>query len=70
MYTQLIEQLNEAHGKNANGVLRTDWSRIRDLELESCTTNGTSGIGMWHGFKVYFYLDSRAGSFVVEHYSD
>lgn len=57
IYDKLAADLLAAHSKNANGCLWTDYSSIRGLKVQASTTNGTSGIGVYRGHRVYWYMD-------------
>lgn len=54
----LAKELEANHYKNENGCLLTDYSKIRGLRLFASTTNGTSGMGKYHGRKVYWHQNS------------
>lgn len=60
----LADLLKRNHGK-VNGCWRTNYAAITGLRLLASTTNGTSGLAMWNGRKVYFYQNTN-GDFVVE----
>ena len=60
----LANLLKQNYGK-VNGCLHTNYAAIKGLELLASTTNGTSGLAMWRGRKVYFYQNAN-GDFVVE----
>ncbi len=57
-------KLNHKRSPGPSGCLYTDYARIPNFKILASTTNGTSGIGKWHGRKVYFYKNGF--EFVVE----
>lgn len=54
----LAKLLLANHGKNGNGCLITEYSRIPGLRVKASDTNGTSGIGVWDGVRVYWRYET------------
>ena len=62
---ELAKQLAANHGF-VNGCWRTTYRFIKGLKLLASDTNGTSGIGVYQGRKLYW--DKQGDVFVVEAY--
>lgn len=60
---ELARQLEANHVRNT-GCLHTRYERISGLRVKASTTNGTSGIGVWRGSRVYWCREND-GSFTV-----
>jgi hypothetical protein len=54
---QLANELMANHAKE-NGCLVTHYGRISGLKVLASTTNGTSGLGVYRGSRVYWHLNS------------
>lgn len=63
---RLADALLANHGLNVNGVWWTEYRNIPGLTVLASTTNGTSGIGRWHGRKVYWSHNHAQNLFTVE----
>lgn len=59
----LADYLRENH-VFVNGCWHTQYGKIPGFKLLASTTNGTSGLAMFRGRKVYFYGDENG--FTVE----
>jgi len=51
----LASMLITRHERNVNGCLITDYASIPHLQIKASDTNGTSGIGIWYGKRVYWH---------------
>lgn len=64
MFDELATLLQQHHYKNHNGCWLTDYMKIPSLVVHASDTNGTSGIGLYKGSKVYWTMNSD-NSFTV-----
>jgi hypothetical protein len=64
MLTQLEELLSINHTKEP--TRHTKYQNIPKFKIISSTTNGTSGIGLFHNQKVYFHYNYTQNKFIVE----
>ena len=69
---KLKQALEDSH-TFANGCYFMDWQKVKrmigkaaKLKLHSSTTNGTSGIIMFYGSRVYFYKTWKPDIWHVE----
>jgi hypothetical protein len=64
MLTHLEELLSINHTNQP--VKHTKYQNIQNFKILSSTTNGTSGIGLFHNQKVYFHYNYTQNKFIVE----
>jgi hypothetical protein len=57
MFQELALLLQQYHYRNRNGCWLTDYMMIPSLVVHASTTNGTSGLGVYKGNKVYWSMN-------------
>jgi hypothetical protein len=67
MLETLARLLKQHHGLNENGCWLTDYAKIPKLRILASTTNGTSGTGLYHGRRVYWWHNDKTQTFETEY---